>query len=64
MKFKPLLDHWKKEAPPVRTAREYAVRLDLDDASRIIDSLSAPYTIASHEIVIGTSIGVSIARRR
>jgi predicted signal transduction protein with EAL and GGDEF domain len=30
-------------------------------ASRIIDSLSAPYTIASHEIVIGTSIGVSIA---
>jgi diguanylate cyclase (GGDEF)-like protein len=30
-------------------------------ASRIIDSLSAPYIIASHEIVIGTSIGVSIA---
>src|SRR5258708_2921514 len=28
-------------------------------ASRIIDSLSAPYTIASHEIVIGTSTGVS-----
>lgn len=35
MKFKPLLDHWKKEAPPARTAREYAVRLDLDDASRL-----------------------------
>jgi len=35
VKFKPLLDHWKKEAPPVRTAREYAVRLDLDDASRL-----------------------------
>jgi hypothetical protein len=30
-----LLDHWKKEAPPVRTAKEYAVRLDLDDASRL-----------------------------
>jgi hypothetical protein len=30
-----LLDHWKKEAPPVRTAEEYAVRLDLDDASRL-----------------------------
>jgi diguanylate cyclase (GGDEF)-like protein len=30
-------------------------------ASRIIDSLSAPYTLAGHEIVIGTSIGVSIA---
>jgi hypothetical protein len=35
VKFKPLLDHWKKEAPPARTAREYAVRLDLDDASRL-----------------------------
>ena len=35
MKFKPLLVHWKKEAPPVRTAEEYAVRLDLDDASRL-----------------------------
>jgi len=30
-------------------------------ASRIIDSLSAPYTIAGQEIVIGTSIGISIA---
>jgi diguanylate cyclase (GGDEF)-like protein len=30
-------------------------------ASRVIDSLSAPYTIAGHEIVIGTSIGISIA---
>lgn len=35
MKFKPLLDRWKKDAPPLRTAREYAIRLDLDDASRL-----------------------------
>ncbi|MDP8983845.1 MAG: type 1 pili tip component [Pseudomonadota bacterium] len=35
MKFKPLLDRWKKEAAPVRTAREYAVRLPLEDASRL-----------------------------
>jgi hypothetical protein len=35
VKFKPLLDRWKKDAPPVRTAREYAIRLDLDDASRL-----------------------------
>ena len=35
MKFKPLLDHWKKEAAPVRTAKEYAIRLELDDASRL-----------------------------
>jgi hypothetical protein len=35
VKFKPLLDRWKKDAPPLRTAREYAIRLDLDDASRL-----------------------------
>ena len=34
MKFKPLLDRWKKDAVPVRTAREYAIRLELDDAAR------------------------------
>ena len=35
MKFKPLLDRWKKEAAPVRTAKEYPIRLDLDDAARL-----------------------------
>jgi hypothetical protein len=35
VKFKPLLDRWKKDAVPVRTAREYAIRLDLDDAARL-----------------------------
>jgi hypothetical protein len=35
VKFKPLLDRWKKDAPPLRTAREYAIRLDLDDAARL-----------------------------
>ncbi len=35
MKFKPLLDRWKKEAAPVRTAKEYPIRLELDDASRL-----------------------------
>lgn len=35
MKFKSLLDLWKKEAPPPKTAKEYAVRLDLDDTSRL-----------------------------
>ncbi len=35
MKFKPLLERWKKEAVPVRTAQEYAVRLELDDAARL-----------------------------
>jgi hypothetical protein len=35
VKFKPLLDRWKKDLPPLRTATEYAVRLPLDDASRL-----------------------------
>jgi hypothetical protein len=35
VKFKPLLDRWKKEPAPARTAKEYAIRLDLDDASRL-----------------------------
>ena len=35
MKFKPLLDCWRKDAVPVRTAKEYAVRLTLDDAARL-----------------------------
>ena len=35
MKFKPLLDRWKKAAAPARTAKEYAVRLPLDDAARL-----------------------------
>ncbi len=35
MKFKPLLDHWRKDAVPVRTAKEYAFRLTTDDAARL-----------------------------
>jgi hypothetical protein len=35
VKFKPLLDRWRKELPPVRTAREYAIRLPIDDAARL-----------------------------
>ena len=35
MKFKPLLDRWKKDAAPVRTVKEYPIRLDLDDAARL-----------------------------
>ncbi len=35
MKFKPLLDRWRKDAVPVRTAKEYAFRLTTDDAARL-----------------------------
>lgn len=35
MKFKALLDHWKKHGNPQLTAREYAMRLPVDDAARL-----------------------------
>jgi hypothetical protein len=35
VKFKPLLEHWKKAAAPEKTAQQYAVRLPLDDAARL-----------------------------
>jgi hypothetical protein len=35
VKFKPLLERWKKAPAPARTAAEYAVRLPLDDAARL-----------------------------
>lgn len=35
MKFKELLDSWRESARPVKTAREYAIRLPVDDAARI-----------------------------
>ncbi len=35
MKFKPLLDHWRKDTVPARTATEYAFRLTTDDAARL-----------------------------
>jgi hypothetical protein len=35
VKFKTLLDDWTKAAAPALTAKEYAVRLPLDDASRL-----------------------------
>ena len=35
VKFKSLLEHWKKTAPPQKSAREYAIRLPLDDAARL-----------------------------
>ena len=42
MKFKVLLDRWKKDAAPLRTAKDYAVRLTLDDAARL-QALAALY---------------------
>lgn len=35
VKFKALLDRWKKEPEPAKTAESYAVRLNVDDAARL-----------------------------
>jgi len=35
VKFKSLLDRWKKTAAPQKTAQEYSIRLALDDAARL-----------------------------
>jgi hypothetical protein len=35
VKFKPLLERWKKAPPPLITAKEYLVRLPLADAARL-----------------------------
>jgi hypothetical protein len=35
VKFKPLLDRWREDAAPKLTLQEYAVRLPLEDASRL-----------------------------
>jgi hypothetical protein len=35
VKFKVLLDRWKKDPAPARTAHEYAFRVSLDDAARL-----------------------------
>jgi hypothetical protein len=35
VKFKALLDRWRKDSPPLRTVREYAIRLPLEDAARL-----------------------------
>jgi hypothetical protein len=51
VKFKPLLDRWKKDAPPLRTVTEYPIRLDLDDASRL-HALAALFPGQSIEVII------------
>jgi len=35
VKFKSLLDRWKKAQAPQKTARQYAIHLGLDDAARL-----------------------------
>ena len=51
VKFKPLLDRWKKQAVPERTVTEYRVRLSLDDAARL-HALSELFPGPSLEMIV------------
>ena len=59
MKFKPLLDRWKKAPAPARTAREYAVRLALDDAARL-EALAELFPGCSIEEMVTDLLGAGL----
>jgi hypothetical protein len=59
VKFKPLLDRWKKEAVPALTLREYAIRLNLDDASRL-HALAELFPGHSIELIISDLLGAAL----
>ena len=59
MKFKPLLDRWKKTAAPLKTAKEYAVRLALDDAARL-QALAELFPGQSIEEIVTDLIGAGL----
>ena len=59
MKFKPLLDRWKKAAAPAKTAREYAVRLPLDDTARL-EALAELFPGQSIEEIVTDLLGAAL----
>jgi hypothetical protein len=59
VKFKPLLDRWKKTAAPPKTAREYAVRLPLDDAARL-QALAELFPGQSIEEIVTDLLGAGL----
>lgn len=59
MKFKPLLDRWKKTPAPARTAKEYAVRLRLDDAARL-QALAELFPGTSIEEIVTDLLGAGL----
>ena len=59
MKFKSLLDRWKKDAAPARTTQQYAVRLSLDDASRL-HALSELFPGQPIEVLITDLLGAAL----
>ena len=59
VKFKPLLDRWKKTSAPARTAKEYAVRLTLDDAARL-QALAELFPGRSIEEIVTDLLGAGL----
>jgi hypothetical protein len=59
VKFKVLLDRWKKDAAPLRTAKQYAVHLKLDDASRL-QALVELFPGQSIEEIIADLLGAAL----
>jgi hypothetical protein len=59
VKFKPLLDRWKKPPAPARTAKEYAVRLTLDDAARL-QALAELFPGQSIEEIVTDLLGAGL----
>ena len=59
VKFKPLLDRWKKAEAPAKTAREYAVRLPLDDAARL-EALAELFPGQSIEEIVTDLLGAAL----
>jgi len=59
VKFKALLERWKKESVPARTADSYAVRLNLDDAARL-QALAALFPGRDVEDLITDLLGAAL----
>jgi hypothetical protein len=59
VKFKPLLDQWKKPPAPPRTAKQYAVRLPLDDAARL-QALAELFPGQSIEEIVTDLLGAGL----
>jgi hypothetical protein len=59
VKFKPLLDRWKKTLAPARTAKEYVVRLPLDDAARL-QALAELFPGTSIEEIVTDLLGAGL----
>ena len=59
MKFRELLDSWSETSRPVKTAREYAIRLNIDDAARI-HALAGLFPGHSEEDILSDLLSVAL----